>query len=567
MQHQAGTTTSYGAFAQRYKRLNYCSHYYFLNLYLLSFVGEYYFNKGSVMNILKIGLIAAVLWQGHVYAGIEAEDNEFPQPAVVQQLCEGIIANGNSVLKYMDGGAPGAMTNTFGIGSNGWYAFKDVNRILEDIVVHPSILPFLKYRYDARNISGVELSCGANARISDGVLQKAISLLPSATYINIPMRKLPYPTPKPWKNNLTALSAPGLKHVRRRAFAGDCDNYYRIISIDLPSAESIGEEAFSSCQYSCSVQFSNLLKFVGPRAFCYSRLTTVDIPASVHFLSEGSFENYDDVYYLCCLSVSDNLRNIQDAFTCAPLSKMTITCHSRTNNIRGLLEALYESDRDYQFWRFKKINIIFDSSIAKVVNKEYITDILSLNAEDNQLLSSCTEQNGHILLDFSNIEMSKNDICSISTESNLPWVLSLPHIATVDTSFNDLFKSIRGVILAKTESIEAAFDGCSDNMRSLGFIDTCAFEGTPLADLEPSILELTVTQPQNVHRFLSALEVAGLGLSSVEQIIIKFPAEVAQSANLGPSVASLLAVLPPPPPQISQGIQHFQVLTTLFTSI
>ncbi|MDR0632869.1 MAG: hypothetical protein LBF84_01895 [Holosporales bacterium] len=70
------------------------------------------------MNILKIGLVAAVLWQSPVYAGIEAEDNEFLLPAV-KQLCEEIIASGNIAYEYLDGGTPCAMTNTFGIGSNG----------------------------------------------------------------------------------------------------------------------------------------------------------------------------------------------------------------------------------------------------------------------------------------------------------------------------------------------------------------------------------------------------------------------------------------------------------------
>ncbi|MDR0633026.1 MAG: hypothetical protein LBF84_02710 [Holosporales bacterium] len=109
------------------------------------------------MNILKIGLVAAVLWQSSPgYAEVDTEVNELPPPAV-RQLCEEIIGNGNVAYEYLDGKETSSICNPFRIGSNERYILRGVNLALEDVEGHLCISPFLKYRYDAGNISGVEL--------------------------------------------------------------------------------------------------------------------------------------------------------------------------------------------------------------------------------------------------------------------------------------------------------------------------------------------------------------------------------------------------------------------------
>ncbi|MDR0632841.1 MAG: leucine-rich repeat domain-containing protein [Holosporales bacterium] len=501
------------------------------------------------MNILKIGLIAAVLWQGPVgYAEVWEDDEvdiDDAQSLLIRQLCDNIIENGNTAYEYLDGIESRSISNTFRIRSKEWYMLRGVNRVLEDVVVHPALY-FLRYKYNGENVTGVELSCDANANIPDGVLQKAISLSPSAAHINIPMQKLPYPTPKPWKNNLQSLIAPGLKHVRGEAFAGDYDDYYKIRSVDLSSAESIGYLAFYRCDSLNSLKLSNALKFINNGAFYWHSIFSLNIPYFIHFLSNRVFLPYDESSeYTPILSTADLLRPVGD--DCCnhslPISPviLNITCYNRINNIKPLLEKiLYYSDNT------KSLNIRIGDSIKGTVTTNYINEILAMNSSDCDLLYYMVENSGRGLLDISNIEISEDGLHSLTKDGDLPWVLSLPHIATVDASFNGLFQQLHGVILDTGLVREGAFDECS-GLTTLGFRDTTVFEGTPLAELTPSILELTVTQPQNVPCFLSALEWAGLGLSSIEQFIIKFSDAVAQDANLGPYVASLLAVLPPPP--------------------
>ncbi|MDR0632827.1 MAG: leucine-rich repeat domain-containing protein, partial [Holosporales bacterium] len=499
------------------------------------------------MNILKIGLIAAVLWQGSVgCAEVDTEVNELPLPAV-RQLCEGIIKNGNSALEYLGGGAPGVMTNTFGIGSNERYTLQGVNRILENVVVHPNILPFLMYRYDGGSISGVELSCDEDA--TETLCQKAIALLPSATHINIPMKKLPYPTPRPWKNNLLSLSVPGLKHVRREAFKGTSSADYTMRSIDLPSVESVGYYAFYNCTGLNSLKLPNSLKFLRNYSLLYTGLSFLDIPHFTHFLEYTVIVR--DFHFtnggLKKISMSDVHANHASAISSLwYVETLDITCYSRLNNVKRALKKSSISGGS-----FKNLNVRISDSIKHVVNTGYINEILAMNSSDYGLLSSLVSKNGRGFLDFSNTEIPETNLRTINKTGNLPWVLSFPHITTVDSSFNTLFKQLKGVILSNVGSVvDGAFTDCS-GLTTLGFEDTTTFVGTPLDGLTPSILELTVTQPQNVPCFLSALEWAGLDLSSIEKFIIKFPNEVAQSANLGPYVASLLAVLPPPPPSPS----------------
>jgi hypothetical protein len=458
------------------------------------------------MNILKIGLVAAVLWQSSPgYAEVEADGNELPPPAV-KQLCEEIIASGNVAYEYLDGGTPGAMTNTFGIGSNGWYAFKDVNRILEDIVVHPSILPFLRYRYEDGRITGVELSCDEDA--TETLCQKAVALSLSAIHINIPMKKLPYPTPKTWKNNLKSLSAPGLKHVRRGTVKGTYSNHCKIQSVDLPSAESIGYAAFNYVNIN-SLKLSNALKFTN-YAFNYNKILSVNIPHFTHFLSSSTFSTSGDGIGFKLLSTTDLLRPREYALYSSPVT-LSVTCYSRINNILKLLNKM---DYSLNSSVLKNLNIKIGDSIKHVVNTGYINGILAMNKGSYDVLDHITRNNGCGFLDFSNTEMSETNLRTINKTGNLPWILSFPHITTVDSSFNTLFKQLKGVILNDVGLVtDGAFDDCS--FTTLGFGDTTLFDGTPLNGLTPSILELTVTQPQNVSCFLSTLEGAGLGLSSI----------------------------------------------------
>ncbi|MDR0632966.1 MAG: leucine-rich repeat domain-containing protein [Holosporales bacterium] len=483
------------------------------------------------MNILKIGLVAAVLWQSNAGYAEFLGAVSAPPSSAVRQLCEEIINNGNIAYKHLDEVEFGSMGNPFRIDSNWWYILQGVNRILEDVVVHPDLLPFLRYRYDRENITGVELFCNANANIPNDVLQKAIALSPSATHINIPMRKLPYLTPKPWMDNLLSLSAPGLKHVRGWAFRYEYDDVMQ--SIDISAAESIGECAFCSRNSINSLKLSNALKFINYDAHVGDGLS-VNVPSFTHFLTDGAFGHGTS------LAIADLLRFSDSPF--GYCSIINITCYSRINNIRSLLDRISNSiDTEM----FETLNIRFNDSIKHVVTVDYINEILAVNKEPLDLLVQMFDNGGCGFLDISNIEISEGQLSSIERQGDVPWVLSFPHITTVNNLFNDLFRDLHGVILFDAESVtEGSFDGCSNNISTLGFVDSCSFVGTPLAGLAPSILELTITQPQNILCFLGVLEGAGLDLSSVERFNIKFSDAVAKDANLGHYVASLLTALP-----------------------
>jgi hypothetical protein len=173
------------------------------------------------------------------------------------------------------------------------------------------------------------------------------------------------------------------------------------------------------------------------------------------------------------------------------------------------------------------------------------------------------------LLDFSNTKITETEIQSLGSESidsNIPWVLSLPHITKVNTNFNNLFKKLKGVILSDAETIEEeAFANCKDTAKTLGFIDTTIFAPDSLALLEPTNLEVTVTHPENLTAFLSDLNDTGLAFSNILRFTIKFPNSVAQSVSIGPYIANLLTALPPPP-KIPR-FPGFLPLTALYSSI
>ncbi|MDR0632729.1 MAG: leucine-rich repeat protein [Holosporales bacterium] len=157
-----------------------------------------------------------------------------------------------------------------------------------------------------------------------------------------------------------------------------------------------------------------------------------------------------------------------------------------------------------------------------------------------RILPVLFENRTSYFLDFRNIALSKSDILSLEI-GDFPWVISLPHITTVDASFNSLFQRLQGVIFPDVGSItDGAFTDCQ-HFTTLGFKDTTTFSGTPLAGLAPLTLELTVTQPKSYANFLDTLWAAGLEFSNVQNFTIKLTDAVAQSDDLGTYVTSLLA--------------------------
>ncbi|MDR0632611.1 MAG: hypothetical protein LBF84_00510 [Holosporales bacterium] len=85
------------------------------------------------MNILKIGLIAALLLQSNAgYADVLNEGVKLPSP-VLKQLCDEIIENGNIALEYIGSNALPPLNNTVWLDSNNWYIMKNINRALEGV--------------------------------------------------------------------------------------------------------------------------------------------------------------------------------------------------------------------------------------------------------------------------------------------------------------------------------------------------------------------------------------------------------------------------------------------------
>ncbi|MDR0633057.1 MAG: leucine-rich repeat domain-containing protein [Holosporales bacterium] len=389
--------------------------------------------------------------------------------------------------------------------------------------MHSDLYPFLRYRFNEDNITGIELN------VDSDCLDKATYLTNgNFAHIAIAMEKLPYPIPKPWLNNLRSFTAPKLKHIRVGAFSGTYDDHYKMQLFKLSAVESIGASAFSFDSISL-LELSNALKFIDT-AYIWE-IQSVAVPHFTHFLCGNCFG------HLYQLSASDLFR-VSDSPVLS-IILLNITCHSRINNIRKLLDTIDISIYQHSF---KNINIKISDSIKHIVDVAYINEILAMDST-LALLDSMVSNEGYGFLDISNTTIPENNLRSI-TVGSLPWVLSLPRITTVNASFNPLFRKLHGVILFDAESVtNRAFTDCS-HFTTLGFRDTTTFSGTPLTELTPSIFELTVTQPKNISSFLSALERAGLALSSVEKFIIKFPNSLAQSTNLGSYVASLLADWP-----------------------
>jgi hypothetical protein len=491
-----------------------------------------------------------MLLHGAVHAGfLERAVGDPLQPTLppphIKQICEGILERGEMALECISNVAPYSSDNGFGVGSDGWYAANNINNILEKAVGHPSLY-FLKYKHSNNSITGLELSLDKNANTPKNTLQKAIALLPSATDITVPMKKLPNPIPNQWKKKLNSLSAYNLEHINGGAFKGTSttDRHY-ISSLNLPSVESIGNQAFN---YDLGLRFitlSNTLKFVGNESFKNTYIPITNIPNFTHFLSGQAFYcYYGSSFYLRSLSIADSLRFNSNAFERNCPETINITCYGRTNNIKGILSKI--NDNTIKKTYLKNLNIKFSDSIKNVINVNYIKNIITMI----KTIPPLDKIKERCLLDFSNTKITESEIQSLGSESidsNIPWVLSLPHITTVNTNFSNLFKKLKGVILSNAEIIEAgAFADCKDTVKTLGFIDTTTVAPDSLALLEPTTLEITVTHPENLAAFLSDLNNAGLIFSNISRFTIKFPDSAAQNASIGHRVANLLAALPPP---------------------
>jgi hypothetical protein len=491
-----------------------------------------------------------------------------PPPAHIKQICEGIVERGNIAYGGISNVTPYNMSNTFESGSKEWYITNSINDILANIVGPPFIRPsfplyFLKYN-GGNNITDVELSFDENTEISNNKLQKAIALLPSATHIAVPMKKLPPQIPKQWLSNLRSLTAPGLKHIRKGAFFYSF-GLYRPLQIDLPSVASIGRDAFSDARRLAFVNLHDTLKFIGDVSFDINYMRRICIPDFTHFLGYTPFASSRLASYV---SLSDLVTMLPFPFANSMAETLSITCYSRINNIKKMLTQMGSTYMP----NIKNVNITFDDSINHTVNAQYVNTILAANStapygEWDGLFAMVRATSNLVSLDLSNLTMSDDEIKNIDViDDGIPWGIFFPHITTVDFDLNELFKKLKGVVLFDTKTVtKDAFAGCSGITKVLGFCDTTAFEAGSLSDLTPSELRIKVTQPKNLAPFLNALQRAGLIFSNISRFVIKFSNSIAQGTSIGGCVADLLAALPPPP-KIPR-IPGFLTLTALFTSI
>jgi hypothetical protein len=436
------------------------------------------------MDILKVGVLAIIL-QGVGHA--EFLEIVGAPPPSIKQICEGIVERGNVVWEYLEEMKKPGNCNAFEFSSDGWYVANNMDNALYHVINHSSILPFLRYSYNGGSITEVELSFNKNLNVPNNILQKALTLPAKIKHITMPMKKLPNPIPKQWKKRLNSLSAYNLKHINGGAFKGtsfyddysrwDVYDYHYISSLNLPSIESIGNKAFNYDLGLRFITFPDTLKFVGNESFYYTYIPITNIPHFTHFLSGQAFYCYYDYSpYLGSLSISDSLRFNSNVFERNCPETITITCYGRTNNLKGILKEINDSNINKSF--LKNFNINMSNSIKDVVNVDYIKDIITM-AQTVPPLEKIKER---CFLDFSNTKITETEIQSLdpaSIDNSIPWVLSFPHITTVNSNFNDLFKKLKGVILSDAKTIEAgAFADCKDTAKTLGFIDTNASYGS-----------------------------------------------------------------------------------------
>ena len=137
----------------------------------------------------------------------------------------------------------------------------------------------------------------------------------------------------------------GLTNIGNQAF-----NWSLLTSVIIPnSVTSIGEEAFSDCQYLTSVTIPNSVTTINRSAFreCYN-LTSVTIPNSVATIGEGAFSY---CYSLKSINIPNGVTSIESsAFRdCSSLTSITIPssvisiAYSAFYNCSGLASITVES--------------------------------------------------------------------------------------------------------------------------------------------------------------------------------------------------------------------------------